>query len=162
MSGEVEERLNHLEERIAILTGETNLAIRYEGTKPLRATNGAGAYDLRAEFEEDEIAIQPNTVAKIRTNLKTAIPSGYVGLVCSRSGLGVRKLNLINRPAVIDSDFRGEWVVFMHNEDVLPITVKRGDRVAQVVIVRAFEVEWVEGGLDETERGEGGFGSSGR
>jgi dUTP pyrophosphatase len=93
-----------------------------------------------------------------------AVPTGYEGQVRPRSGLALRHgIVLPNSPGTIDSDYRGEVKVILQNTGDEPFTVRRGDRIAQLVIAPVADAVWEErASLDETHRGEGGFGSSGR
>jgi dUTP pyrophosphatase len=106
-----------------------------------------------------------NRHTAIPTGLKIALPDGYEAQVRPRSGLAKNHgIALVNSPGTIDSDFRGEISVLMINTDTMePFPVRRGDRIAQLVIAPVVRVEWDETTvLDETERGAGGFGSTGR
>ena len=113
---------------------------------------------------EDEIVINPGETKFIGTGIATAIPVGTVGLIYARSGLACKKgLAPANKVGVIDSDYRGEIKVALHNHGSVAQTVLKGERVAQMVITPYFAVDYVEvDSLSETERGEGGFGSTGR
>ena len=113
---------------------------------------------------EDEIVINPGETKFIGTGIATAIPVGTVGLIYARSGLACKKgLAPANKVGVIDSDYRGEIKVALHNHGCVAQTVLKGERVAQMVITPYFAVDYVEvDSLSETERGEGGFGSTGR
>ncbi len=113
---------------------------------------------------EEEIIINPNETKFIGTGIAVAIPNGKVGLIYARSGLACKKgLAPANKVGVIDSDYRGEVKVALHNHGIEPQTVLKGERVAQMVICDYYPCEYVESDeLDETERGEGGFGSTGR
>ncbi len=112
----------------------------------------------------DEIVINPNETAFIGTGIAVAIPEGLVGLIYARSGLACKRgLAPANKVGVIDSDYRGEVKVALHNHGTTPQTVLKGERVAQMVIVDYYACDYVEcDDLDETARGEGGFGSTGR
>ena len=113
---------------------------------------------------EEEIVIAPGETKFIGTGIATEIPTGTVGLVYARSGLACKKgLAPANKVGVIDSDYRGEIKVALHNHGLTPQTVLKGERVAQMVITPYFAVNYVEKDeLNETVRGEGGFGSTGR
>ncbi|MBQ3234607.1 MAG: dUTP diphosphatase [Clostridia bacterium] len=112
---------------------------------------------------EGEVVINPGETKFIGTGLATAIPVGTVGLIYARSGLACKKgLAPANKVGVIDSDYRGEIKVALHNHGTEPQTVAEGERVAQMVIAPYFAVSYEEtADLDETERGAGGFGSTG-
>ena len=122
----------------------------------------AGA-DLYACLEND-IQINPGETKFIPTGIALEIPVGLVGLIYARSGLACKKgLAPANKVGVIDSDYRGEVMVALHNHSQEPQTVAAGERVAQLVIAPYFPAEFIEQEeLSDTARGEGGFGSSGR
>lgn len=106
--------------------------------------------------------LKPGERAAIPTGLAVAIPPGFAGLVLPRSGHARRHgVGVVNGPGLIDAGYRGEISVLLinHGQDAVEFT--RGDRIAQLVIVAVPVIEWVEGDLDDTSRGEGGFGSSG-
>ena len=121
----------------------------------------AGA-DLRAVIADD-IHIAPHETKLIPTGIAVAIPAGYVGLVCARSGLASKQdLAPANKVGVIDSDYRGEIMVALHNHGEIERTVKAGERIAQMLIMPCVMAEFEEAeSLDDTERGECGFGSTG-
>lgn len=108
---------------------------------------------------EDTI-ITSNSRILVHTGLHMAIPSGYVGMVCPRSGFA---LNVLNAPGIVDSGYRGEVGVILLNTSEQTVTVHKGDRIAQMVFVPYAHMtfEHVES-LPETDRGEGGFGSTGK
>lgn len=115
-------------------------------------------------FSAEDVDLQPFARALISTGIAVAIPLGYAGFVQPRSGLAIRSgLSLVNTPGLIDSHYRGEIKVIAINLDPLtPISIKRGDKVAQFVIQPVAYADLVEvDELDETVRGEGGFGSTG-
>ncbi len=130
---------------------------------PTYATAGAAGMDLLAAVSED-LVLAPGVRGVVPTGLAFAIPPGYEGQVRARSGRARREgLALVNAPGTIDEDYRGELQVLVINLGDAPITIRRGERVAQLVlcpIVRGALVEVDQ--LDETARGEGGFGSTGR
>lgn len=130
---------------------------------PYYATPGAAALDLHACLDEP-VTIPPGERVVIPTGLAVAIPAGYVGIVAVRSGMGVRSgVTLSNGIGVIDSDYRGPLGVGLHNAGQTPYTVQPGDRVAQLMVTPVVreEIEVVEE-LPPTQRGAGGFGSTGR
>ena len=106
----------------------------------------------------------PGERALVPTGVSIAVPPGYEGQVRPRSGLALTHgIVLPNAPGTIDSDYRGEVKVILQNTGEKPFTVRRGDRIAQLVIAPVADAEWEEReSLDDTGRGEGGFGSSGR
>jgi dUTP pyrophosphatase len=129
---------------------------------PSPASPGSAGCDLRAAVG-DELVLPPGARAAVPTGLVVEIPPGWEGQVRPRSGLALRHgVTLPNAPGTIDSDYRGEVQVLLQNLGDAPFTVRRGDRVAQLVLARVEAVEWVEAEeLSETGRGEGGFGSTG-
>lgn len=118
--------------------------------------------DLRA-FLEQPVVLGPWSRESVPTGLRLAIPHGYEGQVRPRSGLALRHgVTTLNAPGTIDSDYRGEIRVILMNSSDEPFTVSPGDRIAQLVIAPVETVRLVPATLEETERGEGGFGSTGR
>ena len=113
---------------------------------------------------EEEVVINAGETAFIGTGLAMQIPTGLVGLIYARSGLACKKgLAPANKVGVIDSDYRGEIKVALHNHGKIPQTVLKGERVAQMVITSYYACDYIESEeLDDTIRGEGGFGSTGR
>ena len=134
-----------------------------EGAEPPRAMSGAAAgYDLTA-FLDEEITIQPGARALIGTGIAVALPAGTEAQVRPRSGLALKHgVTVLNSPGTIDADYRGEVKVLLVNHGQEPFVVRRGERVAQLVIARVVATRFEEGPLDETERGAGGYGSTGR
>jgi dUTP pyrophosphatase len=123
---------------------------------------GASGLDLPAAIETD-LVLAPGDIRLIPTGLALAIPLGYEGQVRPRSGLALKHgIGLINSPGTIDSDYRGEIGIALINLGPKPFTLHRGDRIAQLVINRVYQtaIRLVED-LDQTERGDGGFGHSG-
>ncbi len=114
--------------------------------------------------EEDDLTIGPGETKLIRTGIACEIPEGYVGLVFARSGLASKRgLAPANKVGVIDSDYRGEIMVSLYNQSPAPQTVEREERVAQLAIVPYLKAEFEEAdSLSDTDRGAGGFGSTGR
>ena len=127
---------------------------------PSRGTPDAAGFDLRSDVDA---VIRPGERTLIQTGFAVAIPHGWVGLVCPRSGLALKHgITVLNAPGIIDADYRGELGVILLNLGDMRFQVNRGDRIAQLVVVLASsrEIEEVED-LDATERGAGGFGSTG-
>lgn len=109
------------------------------------------------------VTIAPGEVKLVPTGLAIELPPGYEAQIRPRSGLALKYgLTLPNSPATIDPGYRGEIRVILQNLGQGPVTVEPGDRIAQMVIARYEAVEWEEGDLNGSRRGEGGFGSSGR
>jgi dUTP pyrophosphatase len=129
---------------------------------PTQAHEGDAGYDLHAA---EAATIGPGERASIGTGIAVAIPEGQAGLVIPRSGLAAKHgISVVNAPGLIDSGYRGELRVLLLNTDRSePFTVDPGDRIAQLVLVRVETEELEEvAELDETVRGAGGFGSTGR
>ncbi|MBN1631231.1 MAG: dUTP diphosphatase [Thermoleophilia bacterium] len=128
---------------------------------PRRAHPGDAGADL---FSVEEVAIPPGERRSVGTGLALAIPDGYAGFVQPRSGLAAKHgIMLVNSPGLIDAGFRGEVRVLLYNSGDVPFEVQVGERIAQLVIQRVEEPDFVAAeGLPDTVRGEGGFGSSGR
>lgn len=128
---------------------------------PARARADDAGLDL---YAAEAATIEPGARALVPTGIALAIPAGYAGFVLPRSGLALRHgLTLLNTPGLIDAGYRGEVKVLLVNHDRAAVTVARGDRIAQLVIQRVEPAELVE--VDElptTDRGAGGFGSTGR
>jgi len=122
----------------------------------------AGA-DLYA-VTDGEVTFQPNETKLIRTGLAMEIPEGYAGLIYARSGLASKRgLAPANKVGVVDSDYRGEVMVALHNHSGAVQTIAAGERIAQLVVAPFLKVEFEEAAeLSDTVRGEGGFGSTGK
>ena len=131
---------------------------------PTYGSVGAAGADLYALIEGDPVVINPGETVMIHTGLAMAIPEGYVGLNFARSGLASKRgLAPANKVGVIDSDYRGELMVALHNHGKVPQTVENGDRIAQFLIMPVITADFIETDtLDDTERGAGGFGSTGK
>ena len=131
---------------------------------PTHAEPSAAGLDLRAAVPEGEpMTLAPGAFALVPTGLQIALPDGTEGQVRPRSGLAFRHgVTVLNAPGTIDSSYRGEVGVLLVNHGRQPFVVERGERIAQLVVARYERVRLVEvAGLDETERGAGGFGSTG-
>jgi dUTP pyrophosphatase len=131
---------------------------------PAYETPGAAGMDLRAAVpEEDPLVIRPGARALAPTGLCIAVPEGYEAQVRPRSGLAIRSgVTCLNTPGTIDSDYRGEVKVILANLGEENVVIRRGDRIAQLVIAPVVRASWRETeSLDETRRGAGGFGSTG-
>jgi dUTP pyrophosphatase len=131
---------------------------------PAYETEHAAGMDLRAAVPEDApFDLRPGQRAAIPTGLTMAIPPGFEGQVRPRSGLALRSgVTCLNTPGTIDADYRGEVKVILVNLGEEDFTIRRGDRIAQLVIAPVTAAAWSEvATLDETARGEGGFGSTG-
>lgn len=130
---------------------------------PQYATPLSAGLDLRANIDSPVI-LGPMERCLVPTGLFMALPAGYEAQVRPRSGLALKKgVTVLNSPGTIDADYRGEVCIILVNLSTEPFTIEDGERVAQMVIARHEQAEWeVTDVLDETERGEGGFGHSGR
>lgn len=130
---------------------------------PFYATVNSAGVDLKANIVEP-IVLQPLQRAVVPTGLKIALPEGTEAQVRPRSGLAAKHgVTVLNSPGTIDADYRGEVGVILVNLSDKAFTVNPGERIAQMVVARYERVEWEEvEQLDSTERGEGGFGSTGR
>lgn len=132
---------------------------------PAYETEGSAGLDLRAAIEEgSEIVLKPLGRALIPTGLKIAVPLGYEVQVRPRSGLALKfGITCLNSPGTIDSDYRGEVGVILVNLGSEDFIIRRGDRIAQMIVAQHARIVWdVQETLSATQRGEGGFGSTGR
>lgn len=141
----------------------TNLImVEYTGPRdlcPSRATDGAAGFDLRSA---ETVVVPPIDQIVIDTGLCLSIPFGFEGQIRPRSGLAKAGLTIPNSPGTIDSDYRGPVKVILRNNTSVPYQINKGDRIAQLVLHRLPEVYFVQmDTLDSTDRGHGGFGSTG-
>ena len=133
-----------------------------DGYEPTYATSGSAGADLRACVEQP-VTIAPGERSAISTGVRLEIPDGYEGQVRPRSGLAARHgITLLNAPGTIDSDYRGEVRVVVVNLSDESYLIHPGDRIAQLVIAPVVQATFTAADLTESERGEGGFGSTGR
>lgn len=130
---------------------------------PERGSDYAAGYDLFANISEN-VEILPHETKLIGTGISCAVPEGYFGGVFARSGLSSKEgLRPANCVGVVDSDYRGEIKVALHNDSETPRTIVPNQKIAQFVVVPFLTVEFQEvAELDSTDRGEGGFGSTGK
>jgi dUTP pyrophosphatase len=130
---------------------------------PDYSTEGSAGADIRAALFE-QLIIQPGAVKMVPTNLMMEIPRGYELQVRPRSGLAAKHgIGVLNSPGTIDSDYRGEVKVILFNFGSEPFAVNRGDRIAQIILSKYERMTIVEKDeLSESDRGEGGFGSTGK
>jgi dUTP pyrophosphatase len=138
--------------------------VRQDGVVlPGYATAASSGMDLRAHLDRP-IVLGPLERALVPTGLALSIPEGYEGEVRPRSGLAITAgVTVLNAPGTIDADYRGEVKVILINLSNTPFEIKEGDRIAQIIFKRTVRAFWEEvDALSETERGEGGFGSTGR
>jgi len=129
---------------------------------PTRGSEQAAGYDLYA-CTNSPIVITPHETIKVGTGLAIEIPNGYFGAIFARSGLATKQgLRPSNCVGVCDSDYRGEYIVALHNDTDIPQTINPMERIAQLVVMPFLEVNFEEvDELDDTKRGDGGFGSTG-
>lgn len=129
---------------------------------PRFMTHGAAGMDLYANVTE-ELVIAPGAIKLVPTGISIAVPEGYEAQIRPRSGLAIKHgISLVNTPGTIDSDYRGEISIIMINFGEKPFMIKRGDRIAQMVINKIEIPDIIEvKELDHTNRGSGGFGSTG-
>ena len=129
---------------------------------PAYATKGSAGMDLTAAIEE-AIVLEPGGRTLISTGISLALPIGYEAQIRPRSGLALKNgITVLNSPGTVDADYRGEIKVILANLGTEKFTIERGMRIAQMVIAKHEHVVWDEvESLDESERGEGGFGSTG-
>ena len=131
---------------------------------PRYETDGAAGMDLVAAIAADEpLVLAPGARVLVPTGLAIALPQGFEAQVRPRSGLAAKNgVTVLNSPGTIDSDYRGELKVILINLGPEPFAIARGDRVAQLVLAPVVQAAWSEvAELDATDRGEGGFGSTG-
>lgn len=130
---------------------------------PAYETSGSAGLDLRAAVEE-AYHLEPGQTTVVPTGLKISLPEGYEGQVRPRSGLAARYgISIPNAPGTIDSDYRGEVMVILTNGGSERFTIQRGDRIAQLVVAKYERIEWEESeSLETSDRGSGGFGSTGK
>ena len=137
--------------------------IRENAILPTRATPGSVGADLYACLDEEKL-IYPGCIGKIPLGFSAQIPEGYAGLIFARSGLATQYgIAPANKVGVIDPDYRGEWMVALYNHSEFIYHVNHGDRIAQLVIVPCLIDDFIRvDELSETDRGTGGFGSTGK
>ena len=131
---------------------------------PTQGSDKAAGFDLYAVLSQERVCIPPHETVKIGTGLAIQPPDGYFGAIFARSGLATKSgLRPANCVGIADEDYTGEYMVALHNDTDETKFVEHGDRIAQLVFIPYLPVQFVEvEALDETERGDGGFGSSGK
>ena len=132
---------------------------------PTYETAGSAGMDLRAAIAQDApLTLAPGARALVSTGFCIGLPEGYEAQVRPRSGLALKHgVTCLNSPGTIDSDYRGEVGVILINHGAKPFVIQRGERIAQMIISPVVQSSWIEvERLDETARGAGGFGSTGR
>jgi len=142
--------------RVKRLDGNQDIAL------PSYESDGASGLDLRAAVEGD-LTLHPGDITLVPTGLTISLPVGYEAQIRPRSGLALKHgVGMVNSPGTIDSDYRGEIGLVLINWSRAPFVIKRGDRIAQMVVTRVSRADVVEvDRLETTARGEGGFGHSG-
>ena len=130
---------------------------------PTYGTEFSAGAALYACLEAD-VTIAPGETKKIPTGIAMELPNGTAGLIYTRSSLGTKRgLAPANKVGVVDSDYRGEFMIFLHNHGSEPQTISHGDRIAQLLVTPVFTPGFVEAAeLSDTARGAGGFGSTGK
>lgn len=130
-------------------------------SQPEYATSGAAGMDLRSS---EQTVLAPGERKAVATGIRIALPDGFEAQVRPRSGLALKHgIGMVNAPGTIDSDYRGEIKVILINHGSELFSIEPGDRIAQMVVAPVAQVIWDEAdNLDETSRGHGGFGSTGR
>ena len=129
---------------------------------PEKSTIGSLGLDIKAKLEEEEITIYPLDTIKIKAGFSLAVPNGYHAKIVSRSGLSSKGIVVSNSPGIIDSDYRGEICVLLTNTGKNPYKLANKTRVAQKLFDKNLDTEFIfVTSLDQTERGAGGFGSTG-
>ena len=138
--------------------------LRPDAKIPTRGSAAAAGDDLYACPDSETVTIAPHTSQKIGTGIAVAVPDGYFAAIFARSGLAAKEgLRPSNCVGVADSDYRGEYFIALHNDTDTTKTIHKGDRIAQMVVLPYLSVTFEEvDELDETDRGAGGFGSTGK
>ena len=147
---------DHVTVRVMRLEGNQDMAL------PSYETQGASGLDLRAAVH-GELTLHPGDIRLVPTGLAISLPAGYEAQIRPRSGLALKHgVGMVNSPGTVDSDYRGEIGLVLINWGKAPFVIRRGDRIAQMVVARVSRAEVLEvDRLETTARGEGGFGHSG-
>jgi len=129
---------------------------------PKYMTPGSAGMDIRVSSKSDNILVKAGDIKVFDTGLKMSIPEGYEAQIRSRSGLAVKGICVVNSPGTIDSDYRGEIRIAIINNSYNHVVIRNHERIAQIIITRVSQPNIkVVDSLDETERNDGGFGSTG-
>ena len=149
---------------IDLATHINYIKTREDAIEPTRGSTAAAGYDLYVPSSEVEIIIPAHYTVKVNTGIAVALPENTFGAIFARSGLATKQgLRPANCVGVIDSDYRGEIVVAIHNDTDETKDIKGGDRIAQLIVMPFMPITFdLVDNLDETERGDGGFGSTGK
>jgi dUTP pyrophosphatase len=142
---------------------KVNIINRSQHDLPQYETEASAGLDLRASLTES-YTLQPMERSLVETGLFFEIPVGYEAQIRPRSGLALKHgISVLNSPGTIDADYRGEIKVILCNLSQDPFVIQDGDRIAQLIFAKVEQAEWIETEeLTETERGKGGFGSTGK
>lgn len=152
---------------IKMINTNTSYSMNEDGeviSGPKYSSDQAAGFDFRADVTEDEdIVIKPMGIYAVPTGIRVALPIGWEMQIRPRSGLALKKgISLVNSPGTIDSDYRGEIKIIIINLGSEDFVIQHGDRVAQGVINKVAQANWIiTDNLEKTERGEGGFGHTG-
>jgi dUTP pyrophosphatase len=137
-----------------------NFTSENDGCIPYKKHYTDAGYDLKSNMEFFDI--YPNEFKQINTGVRVAIPEGYMGMIVPRSGLGSKGFTLRNTIGIIDSDYRGEIILMVTNTSRSPISINKYDRIAQIIFVPILLASLIlVNDLNDTDRGEGGFGHTG-
>lgn len=133
----------------------------HDDLKPEIGTAGSAGIDLKIDRD---VILMPGHSAKVGTGIKVEIPEGFFGMIVPRSGLGSKGLNIMNSTGIIDSDYRGEIMANLVNKGHEELMLWRGERILQMILVphAQYKILFVDEFETTTERGEGGFGSTGK
>lgn len=155
--------LNIVQQNLESCSANVKIKFLKENAKmPTRGSENAGGWDLYAAIDEP-ITIAPHTTEKIGTGISLALPNDTIGAIFARSGLATKKgLAPANKVGICDADYRGEYIVALHNHSNEPQIIEPEERIAQLIILPFYPIIFNEvEELEETERGDGGFGSTG-
>ncbi len=138
---------------------DVKIEIMDENFTPKYMTKGSSGADL---FSVEDVYIEPFDVALVPTGIKVQIPNGYEFQIRPRSGFSLKnKIIILNSPGTIDSDYRGEIKIIMFNLNKERFFIKKGERIAQIVLSKVEKANFIKGEIDFTKRGNGGFGHTG-
>ena len=139
------------------------ISVDYVGNyEPSHGSSEAAAYDLRAVTDDNEIWIMPGESVTIKSGIAAQPPEGFAGILMIRSGISKKGLRLSTGVSLIDRDYTGDISCCLFNDSMEPQKISKGDRIAQIAYIPVASVDWIEvDELSPTERGSGGFGSTG-
>ena len=141
---------------------KVQIALDKDVQMPRYSRVGDAAMDLRAHLPQGRMAIGVGRTKLVPTGIRIAVPEGHAALILPRSGLACKGITVMNAPGLIDSNYRGEIQVILHNAGDDTFVIENGDRIAQLLILPIPTIEWdAVADLDDTNRGAQGFGSSG-